>query len=270
MRKFFPRARFTTGTPPSTAALPWVDTGGFYDFNGNGVPDEAPIYLEGHESLVFFLGGIPIHTRNSPTGPFTLEGLGGFGANPRNPFVPEYNPTTGGEITIGQNRSAPFFEFRAERLVDDDLDGIPGYIDPLGQGPAGRYFAYFSSYAGQGYDPNDVNFNSVAIDETGRDSIPFSVSFPVIGGGRETVSPLPNPYTSSLPVAAGQRPATFHQPQSFQIISAGRDRLFGVGGQYTDSSEERLPPLPLPPPVPSDDRRRERDNVTNFANGTLD
>lgn len=253
MRKFFSRAQFSTGA--AAAGIP----GGYYDFNGNGVADPNPIYLEGHECLVFFLGGIPIHTSNGSQ--YSLEGVGGFGGNPRNPFRPEFNPVSGAPDPVGQNRSEPFYEFRADRLVDDDFDGIPGYVDPLGQGQAARYFAYFSSYAGQGYDPNDVNFDPVALNETLPISMNFSLSFPVTGGGRLTESPLPNPYTSSLPVATNGRPATFHNPQSFQIISAGRDRLFGAGGQYTDSGDDRLP---------GSDRRGERDNVTNFANGTLD
>lgn len=261
MRKLFPRAQFTSGT-----ALPSIP-GGFYNFNGNFDPtgnygpDPNPIYLEGHECLVFFLGGIPTHTVVGSS--YTLEGVGGFGGNPRNPFRPAFRPD-GVPDTFGQNRAEPFFEFRAERLVDDDIDGIPGYIDPLGQGPAGRYFAYFSSYNGRGYDPNDVNFNAGAISEPNPVALPFSVSFPVVGGvsARVTGSPLPNPYTSSLPVATGDKPATFHQPQSYQIISAGRDRLFGTGGQYSSSGTgDRLP---------GNDRIRERDNVTNISNGTLD
>jgi general secretion pathway protein G len=255
MRKFFSRTQFNTGM--SAGGIP----GGFYDFNGNGVLDSNPIYLEGHECLAFFLGGIPTHTIVGSS--YTLEGVGGFGGNPRNPFRPAFLPD-GTTDPVGQNRSEPFFEFRAERLVDDDFDGIPGYIDPLGQGPAGRYFAYFSSYGGRGYDPNDVNFNAGAIGEPNPVALPFSVGFPVVGGvsSRVTGSPLPNPYTSSLPVATGDKPATFHQPQSYQIISAGRDRLFGTGGQYTDSGTgDRLP---------GNERDRERDNVTNISNGTLD
>ncbi|MEW4568749.1 prepilin-type N-terminal cleavage/methylation domain-containing protein [Tautonia sp. JC769] len=255
MRKFFNRTQFTTNAAAS--GIP----GGFYDFNGNGVGDQNPIYLEGHECLAFFLGGIPTHTIVGSS--YTLEGVGGFGGNPRNPFRPAFLPD-GTVDPVGQNRSEPFFEFRAERLIDDDFDGIPGYIDPLGQGPAGRYFAYFSSYNGNGYDPNDVNFNAGAISEPNPVALPFSVSFPVAGGSapRVTGSPLPNPYTSSLPVATGNKPATFHQPQSYQIISAGRDRLFGTGGQYTDSGTgDRLP---------GGGRTRERDNVTNISNGTLE
>ncbi|WP_152053274.1 type II secretion system protein [Tautonia marina] len=255
MRKFFSKTQFSTG--PAASGI----VGGYYDFNGNGVLDANPIYLEGHECLAFFLGGIPTHTIVGST--YTLEGVGGFGGNPRNPFRPAYLPD-GTLDPVGQNRSEPFFEFRAERLVDDDFDGIPGYIDPLGEGPAGRYFAYFSSYGGQGYDPNDVNFNAGAISEPNPVALPFSVSFPVLNGvsARVTGSPLPNPYTSSLPVATGDKPATFHQPQSYQIISAGRDRLFGTGGQYSSSGTgDRLP---------GDGRTRERDNVTNISNGTLD
>jgi general secretion pathway protein G len=259
MRKLFPKAPFVAGAAAS--GIP----GGFYDINGNGINDDAngasPILLDGHECLVFFLGGIPTHTQGGST--FELEGVEGFSANPRNPFQPQFVPSTGNQITSAQTRVEPFFEFDADRLVDDDFDGVPGYIDPLGKSTDARYFAYFSSYGGSGYDPNDVN---LSLNEPGNAGNLFSTSFPLSDGTRRTTSPLPNPYTSSLPVAVGEKPATFHNAQSFQIISAGRDRNYGPGGQYTDSTNggDRLTA------AGGTDASRERDNITNFSNGTLD
>ncbi len=67
-------------------------------------------YLEGHECLVFFLGGIP-----STSG----EGMSGFAKNPANPFINDH-PTYG-----TSNRTTPLFEFNGGRLYDDDRNGIP-------------------------------------------------------------------------------------------------------------------------------------------------
>ena len=69
------------------------------------------------------------------------------------------------------NRQTPFFEFAGSRLCagPHGTSGMPGYLDSL-DSPAtstrwatpGRmpinFYAYFSSYGNDGYDPNDVNF----------------------------------------------------------------------------------------------------------------
>ena len=61
---------------------------------------------------------------------------------------------------VSSNRSAPLYEFRAGRLVDLDGNGFPEYLDGLG-GSTPRPFVYFSAYEGQGYDPDDNNYNYV-------------------------------------------------------------------------------------------------------------
>jgi hypothetical protein len=91
-------------------------------------------------------------------------------------------------------------------------------------------------------------------------------------------SPAPNPYTNSPPIpVTGATPTIVYQnPESFQIISSGRDRNYGVGGQYISNvSGERLPITDagaayhsganLDPSV----RQSENDNLTNFSTSTL-
>jgi hypothetical protein len=243
LRKFFPRAPFHTGKLSGAS-------GTFFDFNGSGAPEYRPILLQGHECLVFFLGGIPSQVSG-------VYGMTGFGNNPQNPFIDEGK---------APNRLRPLFEFKGDRLIDDDGDGIPGYVDPLGTRDAGRYYAYFSSYGGGGYDPNDVNF-ALEDDMIPR---PFRVSF------KNTFfvpSPAPNPYTST-PAAPGYptvgKTASYQNNESYQIISAGGDRLYGYAGQYTTSAGQT--PLPLDPPAPSDPsyRIREGDNLSNFTSSRLE
>lgn len=238
IRRFFPRAAAPTTTL-------------WHDFNGNGTLDAGFIYLEGHECLVFFLGGIPSRTTNS-------DGTVGFGGSGfgKNPLYPFQNAMT------AANRTLPSYEFRGDRLYDaDDNDGIPGYRDPLGSGNEGNYFAYFAAYGSAGYDPNDVN-----LDDTFSQA--FRVGNPVItpgsgtgaaSFGNLTTSPSPNPYTSGQPNGAT---AVYMNAQSFQLISAGGDSTFGPGGEYHSKGEH------LPTTV-SGFRDAEADNVTNFTSGRI-
>src|SRR5262249_30898938 len=146
LRKFFPKVVFsTTGVPPQIAN----SNGSYwYDFNGNGVMD-GPYILQGHECLVFFLGGIPLS--DNPANP-TSFGMTGFGKARSNPFS---NSLNNGNGMYTPNRQPPLFEFNAGRLfLDPDNQSnvnppqfliagvppgpfIPGYYDSLGNAPPG-------------------------------------------------------------------------------------------------------------------------------------
>jgi prepilin-type N-terminal cleavage/methylation domain-containing protein len=148
-----------------------------------------PATLEGNQCLVFFLGGIP--SIDSSTGLFKCSGFSNDPTNPTNLAA-----TTG---TI-----PPFYTFAAERL---DLAGGPNaagttfsktasvffdYIDTYGKTP----YAYFSCYkTANGY---------------GR----YGSSDCLLLGGASFV-----PYG-----VAG----AFQNPNTHQIISAGRDKTFGL------------------------------------------
>ncbi len=296
MRKFFPRVVFNSSSDVfGSGSAQW------YDFNGDGVFQyHAPYILQGHECLVFFLGGIPQQTAAG-------FGMTGFGKDPTNPFtnsiplLPNGNPNP----MYSNNRQAPLYEFVANRLVLDpsDASGIPGYLDSLGNpappavatppppfgivpGSPVNFYAYFSSYGNGGYDPNDVNFPSELDVNNSEAELTYHVAFPVAGN---CVSPAPNPYTSSTsapflnpPTNSIPMSATFLNPQTFQIISSGIDGQYGVGGQYSpDNTAESLgldPNANFPngvyfPYVNTQDsgiRVRERDNVSNFHNGKLE
>ncbi|WZO97196.1 type II secretion system protein [Isosphaeraceae bacterium EP7] len=249
LKSNWPRAFFVEGTPSATAAQQ-------HDFNGNGTYEQGSIYLEGHECLVFFLGGIPIaQTLGGP-------GVSGFANSPTKPFV---------NSSLATNRTAPMMEFRVSRLVDNEGDGMYGYVDPLGTSPDVRYYAYFSGTGG-GYDPNDVNF----VVTTGANGMNELDALDTYESGARTYkvgfrtalisSTAPNPYTTSLPTAT---PTTnYVNPDSYQLISAGRDGLYGLGGQY--SPNEPSTKLPGDVNVNAGQRQGESDNLTNFANGHLD
>jgi prepilin-type N-terminal cleavage/methylation domain-containing protein len=291
MQRFFPRA---SSIPLSNAvAAPF-----WYDFNGNGSAD-APggfgvlnanwIYLEGYECLVFFLGGIASPIVN-PDGTISY-GMSGFGKDPQKPFTtngdPGTNPLPAAMLSL--NRHPSFFEWKNDRLGDLDGDGMLDYGDSLSTRTDHLPYVYFSSYDGQGYDPNDQNI-AEASDSTGIGPISrlFSCNLGISTTATAHFTGLtanviescaPNPYTSSTPLlGGGQKIATFINGNTFQILSPGRDREYGVGGQFDPNANLRLTddgwmyPGPKASPVSTDGslRIRERDNLTNFHTSKLD
>ncbi len=248
LRAFWPRLQLSTSGATYTAS-------NYPDFNGNGRLD-GPVLLDGTECLVWFLGGQPLQSI-TPTG--TTFGANGWCSNPRAPFSP-----------VG-SRKPPLYDFRGERLQDLDGDGYPSYLDSLG---TGRPFAYFSAYGGSAYDPNDVNFDAgsplVEADDGGTVSPPllrFRVTFPLAGNAVLAVSPPPNPYTLSL---SAQSPLSWYQPNTFQILSAGGDGFYGVGGLYSPDAAVPLPTDQTSTTPGTYSRTVEGDNLSNFRNGRLD
>jgi general secretion pathway protein G len=269
LRKYWPRANAYLGggamVNPAGSATPsgWNGTG-----NAGGF-----VVLQGHECLVFFLGGIPQQVTTSAGVGY---GVTGFNRDPANPF----------NFVANAPRTTPLFEFAPQRLVDTDGDHYPSYLDPLSSTPnvvlgqPGLPYAYFSAYGNNGYDPNDDNSSVAETDDaTNPVTRPFTVNFIVGGpGGTHTsVSPSPNPYTNG---DANQATAQWANPQTCQIISAGRDGLWGLGGAYdARATSQRLPvyatdtALSGTYPVMTNAvqvRKREADNITNFAAGRLD
>ncbi len=107
----------------------------------------------------------------------------------------------------------------------------------------------------------------------------FTVGFPTTGATTppSAVSPAPNPYCTGTPITTGGM--SWINPNSFQLFSAGQDRLWGLGGQYIQNSLGSVGKLPVTPNDPgiinSMDftdgiRYRESDNLTNFSSGRLD
>ncbi|MHB1559883.1 MAG: prepilin-type N-terminal cleavage/methylation domain-containing protein [Isosphaeraceae bacterium] len=295
MRRFWPKVQFSTnGNPP-----PNIANGGgnyWYDFNGNGVLDQNPYILQGHECLVFFLGGIPLpNPIPTATGGYSSEttfAMTGFGQDPTNPFTNSIN----GSPMYNANRRTPLFSFNPGRLFLDPSNmsngggytGMPAYLDsinntapastPTGQGPVG-FYAYFSAYGNGNYDPNDVNFLEVDNMLSGPIELIYTVHFPTLGGASGSLylatSPSPNPYTSTLTAGTTSGTVSYQQPQTFQIISSGSDGLYGVGGQYVSSSQATAMPLPVDTAHTKNTsdgsiRSRENDNITNFKSGRLD
>lgn len=141
------RTRFGVD-PPSSLTIPTAVTGwsaedrqkitriwGQFNFATlGGFPGgypSSPVYLNGAECLVFFLGGI----NSNPGGETTLIG---FSKNPATPWS-----------SSGGNRDEPFFnQFDAGRLVDVDGDNVPEFVDSL---PGQKIPYMFLSSQGKSY-----------------------------------------------------------------------------------------------------------------------
>ena len=141
-------------------------------------------------------------------------GAGGFSKNPRNP-------------SDATSLGAPNFEFATSRLKTSGnaagLAGFPSYIDPFGAAP----YAYYSSY---GRKIGGYNAQSAANGDC-----------PTVMSSFGTAAFIPYQDTAA---------PSYFQPTGFQIVCAGFDKQFGVGGL--------LSPGGAPPGTP------DGDNITNF------
>jgi prepilin-type N-terminal cleavage/methylation domain-containing protein len=170
---------------------------------------KTQVTLEGHELLVWYLGGMP-----SVSG--SVYTMTGFSTNPSNPTTPLSSNT--------ETRKGPYYEFKSNRL-QPSFNGFLQYIDPFSKNydPDGASktaipYAYLSS----GKYGNDYNSSGDCPD------IPTPKPSP-------NVLPLPGaplPYYSGLTGTVPQ----YVNPKSFQIISAGPDKTFGPGGLWSPSA----------------------------------
>lgn len=182
------------------------------------------------------------------TAPVTLYGdqclvffLGGIplpqGAG--GPAVQGFSTNPQNPAAAGGPRRLPLFNFHSARLIDRFGNGFYSYLDAHGK----QSLAYFSAYnAPNGYDRYAAS------------------DCPGLGfAGKEL-----HPYAEG--------PGRFLNPNSFQIISAGRDGNFGLGSNPT------LTPVPywtaatagaMFSMLPANERSVYRDDQANFSPGLL-
>jgi len=191
------------------------------DLNQDGDTEDR-IELTGAECLVFFLGGNADHRQTSADTPNIPGPRIGFSKDPSDPFKVE-------SATVS-SRDGPFYAgFNAENLVDVDNDEFAELLPTRPQHDAP--YVYLSSYGGTGYLKRDV------------------IVYPKFDKRN-----LRSCYTTDVD---GKQA---HNPDSFQIICAGVDNLYGVGGHYQAEEADDLL---------TGDRAPERDNITNFHGGLL-
>jgi prepilin-type N-terminal cleavage/methylation domain-containing protein len=193
---------------PKLASGNWASGGVAWTSNSNYTGD---VTLEGHQCLVFFLGGVQTGSGSGTSA--TNLGCLGFSTNPTNPAS-----TTG-------DRVGPFFEFAGNRLVlfnggtngGTSIAGYNGnaflsYVDPFGNTSSGaaapgakiQPYAYFSSY-------KTLNgYNRYTGDNGDNSSLGVAAYF-----------------TSTSPTTQ------FVKPSRFQILCAGVDGNYGSGGSWS-------------------------------------
>lgn len=215
-------------------------TAAIHDFNGNGIAGEGGyVVLEGQQCLVFFLGGMRYGT-NSPIG---------FNTDKTNPTV----QTNGARL-------GPFFEFESSRLTNA---AFPAYNDVYGT-PYAYFAAKFpgmNNYANR-YVPNAAALIGPSDCET-LTTNPGPVYFvPYFQGTVPTVA------VANWPVATSFK---FCKSDTFQIVSAGKDKLWGTGGQYntTDPEQSIFLPASLIPAVTQDMLQANYDNISNVSSGRI-
>ncbi|HBC59685.1 MAG TPA: hypothetical protein DC058_00510 [Planctomycetaceae bacterium] len=148
----------------------------------------------------------------------------GFSKDPRSPWQ-----------TAGTNREGPFFEFANERFTDLDGDKLLEYIDAL-PGQTTPYL-YLSSQGRNYLRKNDTG----KLDD-----------YDVFGGAN-------NDKDLKFVYLKTSEPPQAHRANGYQIISPGRDGLYGAGGVFKDSETLKN----------DANRQAEVDNITNFSGGQL-
>jgi prepilin-type N-terminal cleavage/methylation domain-containing protein len=167
-------------------------TNGYYiNWDGTGPPvnGDSPIDLEGDQCLVFFLGGMPANVNGNLVAQ-------GFASDPTDPSLsPSSSPS----------RKGPFFDFPSARLTQVSGRSGAGAAFPSFQDPwAKNVYAYFSSYKSANGYLRYMGATSLSDCQTLGVS-PYALSVNANGTGQ------------------------FPNPNSFQIVCAGRDGVFGKG-----------------------------------------
>ncbi len=287
--------------PPGNPNARWHDWDGDGSYNQLSNRGNLPgIILQGDECLVYFLGGIP---RFGGVGVgYALDGFNSDKANPTlpgaasvgRPRISSYGGFDSSRLAYqGDSRVAarwagypanypfpvyldkweiPYAYFKAVKgWSTDNYYGCQRNTPPVSAQVLGA-FAEFP--LGMGDNDGDGFFNELNDCPTlcSNRFIPYWETPVIVPGGNvwPTTGGSVQPFDwISIPPMPGAQPGgrtRFHKPDRFQIVSAGIDKAFGVGG-------------PAPPPQGGPDPNNpaiqdifefDRDNLTNFAGGKID
>lgn len=209
--------------------------------------------------------GQPVNFAELDCGEALVFWLMGFSENTTHPLTGGIDPETNLPYTLvkSMNVKSMLFEFDRARLEDRDQDGFPEYYPKYGERntvfnrdtdpPEAEYspYLYFVSNNYQKMYSNDANwapryFHNRTLSKAGV--------------------PAPRPYlTATIVTRVGGliQKDQFAEQNKFQIIAAGLDGSFG--GQADWNVTENLFSFPDGPYDTA-----HKDNITNFAQGTLE
>ncbi|MFL5329642.1 MAG: type II secretion system protein [Gemmataceae bacterium] len=244
--QMFPR--IATQTNPGKPGEPT-----FIGWTGDNNPT-SKITLNGCECLVFFLGGRVIST-GTTAAPF------GFTSDPVNPWP---DPTS---ATPSKQRGSVSFEFDVTRLMISPFNTPLSPINPA-------TFVYLDSFAsGQ----NDMPYFYFSSYKSGNDYNPYGTDV-VNGTSAQVVNP-PASWTSISPFQIApfmnsqnlnNAQNRFHNPNGFQLISAGKNKRVG-NFQTLSTSPNRLNCIIwengdflTPANTPIDRENEAGDDLSNF------
>jgi prepilin-type N-terminal cleavage/methylation domain-containing protein len=149
--------------------------------------------LDGPQTLVFFLGGLPEAAGTEAI--FT-----GFSKHPQQPFI-RRNPNR-----TDENRRGPVLDLGGTRKYELDGAGFARLIDGYG-----NPFAYFAAYEGSANKLYGGHGNDQLVNTKGQPMGPVQ------------------PYA---------RNGQYENSKGFQIISAGKNEIFGITGNWNQVGPE--------------------------------
>lgn len=212
--------------------------------------------LDAAESLVFWLGGFPTPVDSQQKQPIADRRIFGFHRDADDPMRRDVKQAEA--VDPLRYRTDPFYQFDETRLVDQDDDGWLEYL-PL-------------PVKGSGIDAPFVYFDARCYVATSNDP-------KLLGSVRYPDDPkLADVFGYVSPYASSYNPAThavtWHNPDSFQIISGGLDEMFGVPTNVVSPQIVVVPRGDVYSPPTSNHAEalstEEQDNLTNLSNDTLE
>jgi prepilin-type N-terminal cleavage/methylation domain-containing protein len=204
IHRLFPRLDLTSTGKWSTTGINWNPN----STTGNDV-------LEGHQCLVFFLGGIPALG--------TPKGVTGFGSDPTDPS------------SATNDRIGPFYDFSDPRLTLVSTAVYYSYNDPWG-----------TPYAFYGKEkPYANSFNLYLSDTTVKTDDNISLATLGLGGPYQQNSSAPIRYfkgDSFQIISAGADkqfgPGGFYDPTNpGSVVTAGKDDLANFSGSKLGNAQ---------------------------------
>jgi len=235
------------------------------DWNNNGTPDYGgDLVLEGHHCLVFWLGGLPsANGQQINAAPSVLPiTCTGFSTNPKYPAPPfpvSNNPTSLYYQVQNGTMKGPFYpDFKTSRLKPDPSNGFLFYLDPLNDpntpfpGPPNAWYATHSPPTAYPFSRPFAYFSYNTANATGYNVAGFG-DCPSLASAGIPFLPYYELY-NNLP--------RFMNPKGFQIICAGKDGMFGPGGQWVST-------VGIVGTAPATNINYGLDNLTNFSRSPL-
>lgn len=238
-----PRGFNGTSSPQTGIGHDWAGRFGVNGFFSGVVPPGAmtqTYVLEGEEILVYFLGGMRYGDLTGQPNANSRTPARGFNSNKSLPCA--MPPINGNSQRLG-----PFFEFQEDRIVYSSFNPPSRRWNAVPTGSAPGGIGYFPVYL----DRFDTPYAYFAARPGTQNNYNGGDCANLMGG-------LFMPYYQSQTTVGPSQVTVFHKSDTFQIISAGRDQLFGTGGRYDRNNPEA-----------GLTSAADFDNITNISGGPI-